>query len=57
MKGLLHDIPEADYAAFRQGLEDGRVKDLTYPHRRRMGARDDGPHGLLVRDVLTKAGA
>jgi hypothetical protein len=57
MKGLAHDIPETDFATFRQGLEDGRIEDLTYRHRRRMGASDDGPHGVLVRDVLVNAAA
>lgn len=57
MRGLAHEIPEADFAAFRQGLEDGPIEDLTYRHRRSMGALEEGPHGVLVRDVLVNAAA
>ena len=57
MRGLAHEIPEADFATFRQGLEDGPIKDLTYRHRRSMGALEEGPHGVLVRDVLVQAAA
>lgn len=57
MKGLAHEIPEADFATFRHGLEDGPIQDLTYRQRRSMGALEEGPHGVLVRDVLVKAAA
>ena len=57
MTGLAHHVPDAAFEAFRRGLEGGRAEDLTYRHRRSMSARDDGPHGVLVRDVLVNADA
>jgi hypothetical protein len=57
IKALANDVAEAEFDSFRQGLEEGPIEDLTYRHRRRMGASDDGPHGVLVRDVLVNADA
>lgn len=50
MQGLAPEIPAKDFAALREGLEDGRIEALTYKHR--VDTHDDGPNGVLVRNVL-----
>jgi hypothetical protein len=50
MQGLAPEIPSENFAAVRAALEDGRIEALTYKHR--ADTRDDGPNGVLVRDVL-----
>lgn len=50
MQRLAPEVRSEDFTALRKGLEDGRVKALTYKHR--IDTHDDGPHGVLVRDVL-----
>jgi hypothetical protein len=50
LTALVPEIPPARFAALREGLEDGRIKALTYKDR--IDGHDDGPHGLLVRDIL-----
>jgi hypothetical protein len=39
-----------DFAALREGLQKGQIEALTYKHR--LDNHDDGPNGVLVRDVL-----
>lgn len=50
MRDLAPEIPGEEFLALRQGLEDGRVGALTYKDR--FDTHDDGPNGVLVRDVL-----
>jgi hypothetical protein len=50
MRDLAHEIPGEKFLALRQDLEDGRIQALTY--RDRLDTHDDGPNGVLVRDVL-----
>jgi hypothetical protein len=50
MRSLAPEIPPKDFATLREGLDNGRIRALTYKHR--VDTADDGPNGVLVRDVL-----
>jgi hypothetical protein len=50
MHGLAPEIPAEAFIALREGLEGGRIEAPTYKHR--FDTYDDGPNGVLVRDVL-----
>ena len=50
MCDLAPEIKAKDFVALRRDLEDGRIEALTYKHR--LDSHDDGPNGVLVRDVL-----
>jgi hypothetical protein len=55
LRALAPEIAAERFAALREGLEDGRIEALTY--KLRVDARDDGPNGVLVRDILMNARA
>lgn len=55
MRDLAYDVSAEDFADLRRRLDAGNLKALTYHDRLCTGAADDGPHGLLVRDMLVKA--
>jgi hypothetical protein len=55
MQKLAPQIPGQAFRALREGLEEGRIQPLTYKDR--LDIRDDGPNGVLVRDVLLNATA
>lgn len=52
MAGLAPEVAPERFVALRQAIEGGEVDALNYGARLDLKARDDGPHGALVRDVL-----
>ena len=50
MHDLAPEISYEDFLGLRERLEDGRIEALTYKHR--LDSHDDGPNGVLIRDVL-----
>jgi hypothetical protein len=50
MRDLAPEIDAEEFVALRKGLEDGQIEALTY--QARVDNRDDGPNGVLVRDIL-----
>jgi hypothetical protein len=55
MSALAPEIPDYRFQALRADLEDGRIEALTY--KSRLDTNDDGPNGVLVRDVLVNPDA
>ena len=53
LRDLAPEVAADRFAALREGLEDGRIEALTY--KLRVDTHDDGPNGVLVRDILMKA--
>jgi hypothetical protein len=50
LQKLAPEIPPERFAVLRAGLEDGGIQALTY--KERVDGHDDGPNGVLVRDIL-----
>ena len=49
---LAPEIGPAWFAELRRAIETGKVDALNYKARVDIGAKDDGPHGVLVRGLL-----
>jgi hypothetical protein len=52
LQRLAPEIEPARFAELRWAIENGEVDALNYKARVDIGAKDDGPHGVLVRGVL-----
>jgi hypothetical protein len=51
LSALVPDLSASDLSGVREDLAAGRLGRPTYAHRLACGVREDGPLGLLIRDI------